>query len=161
MDTVRQTLISLVIARMQTILTTNTYDTPDGPQNYQTDLGANVRDWETKYQEEDLPALSVCDLIEEVSMNTDSIAQIQSLKILLRIFKAKDTQAEYFRKCFGDIYAALRQDTRWKVDNVGLAIGTIIKSAGIILENDVFEIGGAAVEIEIFYKTEAWNAFKS
>jgi len=161
MDTVRQTLITLVIARMSDILTTNTYETPDGPQNYQTDIGANVRDWETKYQEEDLPALSVCDLVEEVSMNTDSIAQIQSLKILLRIFKAKDSQAEYFRQCFGDIYAAIRQDTRWKVNDIGTAIGTIIKSAGIILKDDVFEIGGAAVEIEIFYHTKAFDAFKS
>lgn len=161
MDTVRQNLISLIIARMQNILTANTYETPSSLQNYQTDIGANVKDWETNFQEEDLPAMSVCDLVEDVSMNTDSTNQIQSLKILLRIFKAKENQAEYFRKCFGDIYAAIRQDTRWKVDGVGLAIGTVIKSAGIILKDDVFEIGGAVVEIEIFYKTEAFNAYQS
>lgn len=159
MDTVRQILISAVIARMSDIRIANSYQTEAGQVNYQTDIGANVKDWETNFQEEDLPALSVCDLIEEVEMNTDSVNQIQSLKILLRIFKAKDSQAQYFRKVFGDIYAAIRQDTRWKVAGIGLAIGTIIKSSGIILKDDVFEIGGAAVEIEIFYKTKAFNAF--
>ena len=70
-------------------------------------------------------------------------------------------EISYLRKVFVDIYAAIGTDPLWKVANIGLAIGTIIKSAGIILKEDVFEIGGGAVEIEIFYKSKAFNAFKS
>lgn len=161
MDTVRQRLIDAVIARMSNILTANTYTNEDGTFNYQTNIGESVHDWETNFQEDELPALSVCDLTDDVAMNTDSIAQLNSLKILLRVFKAKDTKAAYLRKVFGDIYAAIGTDSRWKVENVGLAIGTVIRSSGIIIPEDVFEIGGAAVEIEIFYKSKAFNAFKS
>ena len=151
MNTVRQQLISAVVARLGQIRTGDEND-------FQTDIGLRVQDWETNFQEDELPALSVCDLVENIEMDFESVNQINRLPLLIRIFD-NDKNPVFLRKVIGDIYRAIGLDRRFIVNGVGLARGTIIKSAGIILKQDEFEIGGAAVEIEIAYYTKAFNAF--
>lgn len=158
MDTVRQQLVSAVISRLQEINTENTYLSEGEEINYQTNIGS-VRDWETNFQEDELPAISVCDLSEPVEMDRGSINQLNNLKILLRIFQSSEDSAEFLRKAFGDIFASLGQDKRWKVGEVGLAVGTIINSSDILFKPDAFELGGGQVIITIIYTTKAFNAF--
>jgi hypothetical protein len=131
-ETVRQKIIDAVIARMQLIKTA---------AGYQTDLGNNVVDWDTNFDDTELPALSVCDLIETVEMTIESKFQKQTLPIQLRIF-SKENRAKELRKMIADIYKAIK-----------------IKQAGIIIREDEFKIGGGAVEIEITYNTKAFDAF--
>jgi hypothetical protein len=148
-ETVRQKIIDAVIARMQLIKVAS---------GYETDLGNNVVDWDTNFDDTELPALSVCDLIETVEMTIESKFQKQTLPIQLRIF-SKENRAKELRKMIADIYKAIKIDSRWKDANIGLVYGTVIKQAGIIIREDEFKIGGGAVEIEITYNTKAFDAF--
>lgn len=135
----RQQIIDAIIARMQLIKLAN---------GYQTDLGNNVNDFKTRYDEDDLPGLSVCDTIanhELASGSPTATNQIDTMSVQLRVFVSDDTPAQELRTMIADIWKAIKVDPRWG----SLAMQTIPKRSGIVIESDAFQIGGAAVEIEI------------
>lgn len=144
----RADIIAAVIERMETIQISN---------GFETDLGDRVRDFETDWDDSELPALSVCDLTTEEELPNDqptATRQFNRLQVLFRIFCNSDTPAEDLRQMIGDVKKAIKTDVFWG----GAAIWTKPKSSGIILAEDVFRIGGAGVEIEIGYFT---NTFES
>lgn len=135
----RQQVIDAVIARMQLIKVAN---------GYQTDLGENVGDFKTHYDEDDLPGLSVCDTIslhELANGAPTATSQIDTMSVQLRAFVSDDTPAAELRLMIADIWKAIKVDPRWG----NLAMQTIPKRSGIVLADEAFQIGGAAVEIEI------------
>lgn len=149
----RQDIIDLVIARMQTILSSG---------DYETNLGQNVEDWQTNWDDDELPALSVCDLVDGINfVNEQPTAALQqhALPLQLRIFAKSDTRPADLRKMIADVVKAIGTDQFWtNGGGAQLALWTKVTSAGIRLNEDSFEIGGAAVEIEIGYFT---NSFES
>lgn len=147
MDPKRQQIITKIVERMQTITVAN---------GYETGAGANVGDWETNWDDEQLPAISVCDLIEEIELvgnQPTAERQTNRLPVQLRLF-AKS--AAELRKGIADVFKAIKTDTRWS----GLAMQTMPKRAGMVLAEDSFELGGAAVEIEIGYMTDAFDSYQ-
>lgn len=155
-DTKRQKIIDEVIARMQTILVTN---------GYQSDLGLHVGDCETNWDESELPALSVFDLVaeEDGDENGDPEATnaktTHSLPVQFRIFVKSDTRTSDLRKMIADVKKAIGTDPRWKVANVGLALRTIPQKSGLVFTEN-FEVAGAAVEVEIWYRTKVFNEYE-
>jgi hypothetical protein len=148
-DSKRQQIINKIIARMQLILTTN---------GYETNLGANVNDWETNYDDSGLPALSVCDLIENETLahnEPSATRQKNVLPVQLRIFVKSGTRASELRKMFADINKAIAVDSTWD----GLAMWTIPIRAGMVIPETDFVIGGGAREIEIHYLTNTFDSY--
>lgn len=135
----REALIALIIERMRQIK----------PENgYQTGLGASVHDFETNFADEDLPALSVCDLVSEHELagkQATATGQIDKYPVYLKIFARSNTRASDLRKMISDIWKAVKVDPRWE----NLAMQTIPLRSGIELSEEAFTIGGAMVAIEV------------
>lgn len=150
MDAKRQRIVDSIIARMQLITVAG---------GYKTNLGNTVEDWRVDYDESELEtgALSVCDLVENSTLAHDQpTADLQRnvLPVQLRIFTKATERASELRKMIADVNQAIRVDTRWG----GLALWTLPKQSGMVIKPDEFKLGGAAVEIEITYLTETFNA---
>lgn len=148
-DSKRQKLVDAIVARMQTISVAN---------GYKTELGANVYDWRVDFDQDELPALSVCDLIADNDWdNPNSRRQIRIMPVQLRIFTRSDTLASAVREYMDDVERAIRQDDRWTVSNVALAMHTRPMRDGFLIPEGQFEIVGAIVEVEITFITEKFN----
>lgn len=155
-DSKRQKIVDAIIARMETILTANGYD---------TDLGTQVADWRLNWQDDDLGetgAISVCDLPAEAVQapgraNPGETIWLMPVQIRFQ-FRRADTIAELVRKGIRDINAAIRTDDRWKVNNIGLAMITRPSKEGPMIPEDSFEIVGGVVEFEVQYITQKFNA---
>jgi len=145
-DSKRQKIISAVINRMEGISVDD---------DYETDLGERVRDWEVNFQDEELPVLSVCDTVGDINFvndNLDAPSQVHKLPVLLRVFCKSDTRAADLRKMMADLIRAVGVDPNWTdADDKKLAMWTRVTKAGIIVPAENFEIAGAAVELEIAY----------
>lgn len=147
----RQKIINLVIARMQTILISN---------GFATDLGETVEDWRVNWDDDELPALSVCDTTsEEEWFNNQPTAtkQFNQMPVLLRIFCKSDTRAADLRVMIADMKKAIKADVFWNDGTIDLAVWTKPKTSGIIVPDESFEIAGAMVEIEIGYFTNIFE----
>lgn len=148
-DSKRQQIIDAIIVRMQLIQIAN---------GYETDLGSNVQDWETNYDDSELPALSVCDAVEIhtlVNNQPDAVQQKNVLPVQLRIFVKADTRAEELRKMFADLNKAIAVDAAWG----NLAMWTIPVKTGMVIPETDFVIGGGAMEIEIHYLTNTFDSY--
>lgn len=149
MNSKRQQIIDKIIARMQLIQTSG---------GYETDLGNNVRDWETNWDESELPALSVCDLIDvHTPANNEPSATTQrnALPVVLKISVKSATRAPEVRRMIADVNKAIAIDKTWN----GLAIWTLPKRSGMDVPEDDFLIAGGAVEIEITYLTDTFDSY--
>lgn len=147
-DTLRQQIIAAVVARMQTIRVA---------AGYLTDVGARVGDWETSWEQKDLPALSVCDLVEEnEKKNREAVQVTRKLPVVIRIFTSGREPADELRKMIADVEKAIGADVYWGALARG---GTWPKRSGMLVPDDSFEIAGAAVEVVIEYYTKPFNAF--
>ena len=139
-----------MVVRMGTILITN---------GFTTDLGNNVNDWQTNYQDDDLPALSVCDLVENNSFRTPQTKHtLRELAFQFRVFVASDTPAATMRLYLKDIEEAIRSDVYWTVSGTRLASHTKPLSSGMELDESGFEIVAGYVEVEVAYITALFNA---
>jgi hypothetical protein len=149
----RQNIIDLVIERMEGILIAN---------GYETDLGGSVADWQTNWDDSQLPAVSVCDLINKrANVGGHPVAQSQqcALPLQLRIFTKSDERPTELRKMISDVIRAIGTDQFWTDgDGKKLALWTLVTDDGIRLTEDSFEIGGAAVEIEIGYLVTSFES---
>lgn len=150
-DSVRSKIVAAVMARMQTITTGN---------GYQTDIGDNVNDWRTQYQEDELPAVSVCDL-EAASVvpagASDPQHTIWLMPVQIRIYAKRGATPANIRKMITDVNAAIRTDDRWKVNGVGLVMISRPEREGFLIPDDSFEVIGGVVEFTVQYLTEKFN----
>lgn len=155
-DSKRQKIVDAIKTRMAAILTAG---------GYETNLGQNVFEWETHMQEEDIPAagaLSVCDL-PAAAAPTDGRSNpretIWLMPVHIRIFLPKNRlNAANVRKGVKDVNRAIRQDDRWKVANVGLAMISRPQSEGPVIPEDTFQIAGGFVQFEVQYLTAKFNS---
>lgn len=143
--TIRQKFVDAAIARMQLILVAN---------GYQTDLGQNVADWRTNWEQEELPGVGVFDLTNEAEKDHfGAKRQTNKLRMQFRIFGAKDP-AE-FRVMIADVIKAIKVDPRWG----GLAVESHPGNDGFILPNESFEVAGAAIEIMIEFLSNTFDPY--
>lgn len=154
-DTKRQLIMDEIVARMRTIKTAN---------GYQTDLGLNVGYWEITWdgsgESTNLPAVDVCDTnCKTNDYEFDDSETVHELSVLLRIFAAADDRASALNELIGEVQAAIKTDPRWKVSGIGLAMGTKLRSADLIVPKESFEVAGAAIEIEVSFKTSTFDAY--
>ncbi len=144
-DAKRQQIIDAIVTRLSGI---------DGTGDYDTTIGSNVTDWGVNYQETDLPAVSVCDLIEEVQTDTnDEFMDVYRLPVSIRIVVSEATRAPALRSMFKDILTAIGVDEKWG----GLAHFTQVRNVGMTLDQDAFRIAGGQVEIDVYYETQRWK----
>lgn len=151
-DSKRQKIVDAIVARMETITTAN---------GYTTNIGANVHDWRVNFQDDELPAVSVCDLIADaaqVSGRADPRETVHLMSVQIRIYAAKGDDPANIRNMLKDVMRAIRQDDRWTVSNVGLAMLTRPVRDGFIIPEDSFEVVGGTVEIEVQFITQKFNA---
>lgn len=147
----RQKIIDAIIARMQTITQVN---------GYSTDIGLNVHDWRINFQDEELPAISVCDLISEDQLpagasNPKRVTHL--LNIQIRIYAPQEATPANIREMIADVSRAIGTDDRWIEDNAGLVITTRPLRHGFLIPPESFEVIGGFVEIEAVYITDKWN----
>jgi hypothetical protein len=147
----RQQIVDAVIDRMSSIQTVN---------GYLTDIGANVYDWRTQFHEEELPAVSVCDLTADTitpdgASNPQRVAH--SLPLQIRIYAVRDESPSNIRAMIADVITAIGRDDRWHVGGIGLAMTTRRVRDGFLIPQDSFEVIGGVVEVEVIYLTAKWN----
>lgn len=152
-DSKRQKIVAKAIEMMQNISIAN---------DYRTDLGTTVEDWRVNWQEDDLPALSVCDTVAEETLVGDQPTaekEIQRMNLQFRIFTAEDERAENLRKMIADVKKALKKNLRFSDGTKNLALWTKPLRSGIVVPTDSFEIGGALVEVEIAFMTDSFDEY--
>ena len=153
-DSKRQKIIDAIKTRMEGILIAN---------GYETNLGQNVEDWKVNWNEEDLPALAICDTVEAVEFANNQPTATKDmcvLPVMLRVFLKSDTPAKIARKYQADLTKAIGVDKFWTVSNVRLALWTRLTRRGIIVPSENLEIAGCAVEIEIAFMTQTFNSYQ-
>ena len=151
-DSKRQKIVDAVVARMQTILTANSYS---------TNIGANVHDWRVNFQDDELPALSVCDLpatAADDSQNGKLDRTIWLMPIQIRIYAVKDESPENVREMVKDVQAAIRTDPQFKVSNIPLLMESWPETEGFIIPEESFEVIGGSFQFVAMFITKKFNA---
>lgn len=161
--TKRQQIVDAMLSRTRTISVANGYTF-----DYKT-----IADWRTDYNEKELPAISVCDLPSKAratNPNGDDYTK-WDMPVQWRIFVNQDTRPEVLRAMIGDVNKMIRTDPRWSIDrvigvppvertrSVGLAMLSEPMEEGFIIPDENFVIAGAAVQINVVYRTQTFNAY--
>lgn len=148
MLTKRQKIVDKVVERMREIRVA---------AGYQTNLGERVEDWQTNWDDADLPAVSVCDLpAESDKANRDDRKSTHRLPVHVRIFVGRNERPATLRLMIGDIVAAVKKDLRWG----GLAFDTWPKQDGFVVPENSFEVAGGAVEFVVEYATDTFDPYQ-
>lgn len=156
MATKRQDIVGLVIDAIETI---------DGTGDFETTIGDNVTDWGLNFQEDELPAVSVCDLAEEIVDDGEGegygeLFSVLRLDVRIRVSVGSDTRPAECRKIIGDIMTALRSNQYWNDGSSNLALQTDFRAARFLLDEEKFLIAGVEVDIAIIYRIRVLDAFQ-
>ncbi|MCA1567241.1 MAG: hypothetical protein LC803_16635 [Acidobacteria bacterium] len=147
-DTKRQKIVDAVIVRMQTIRIEN---------GYQTDVGVLVEDWPERFDDDQLPALGVCDLPDDITKeNKSSLRVTHKLRVQVRFFVRGGTRPRELRKMMGDVVKAVGVDMTWG----DLATDTEPASEGFIIPTEAMIVAGGAVEFIIEYLTDTFDPYQ-
>ena len=154
--TIRQKLVDEITHRLTTITIAN---------GYETDLGLGpINQWPVIYQEEELPALGVFDLVNNVVQEYAQEKRIMNhLPFQVRIFLARDPDAQLVRKMLADVMRAVITDpTSGERDaTLGkLAVDMQPDEDGFIVPKDTFQIDGAAVGFMVQFLSAPFNAYE-
>jgi hypothetical protein len=150
-DSKRQKIVDAIVARMETILVTN---------GYETDIGQTVEDWNINWQQEELPAVSVCDLPAQAaddSQNGKLDRTIWLMPVQVRIYADKDETPANVRKMVQDAQAAIRVDPQFKVANVPLVMESWPDTEGFMIPDDSFEIIGGTLQFTVMFITRRFD----
>jgi hypothetical protein len=155
-DTIRQKLVDEIKRRLASITVAN---------GYATDLGTGpINEWPVVYQEEELPALGVFDLVNNTVQEYAQEKQIMNeLPFQVRIFLQRDPDARQVRLMIGDVMQAVitnptsgERDARFG----GLAVDSQPQEDGFIVPKDSFQIDGAAVGFMVQFLSAPFNAYE-
>jgi len=154
-DSKRQKIVDAVITRLKLI---------NGTGDYTSNVGNRVFDNPITGDQAsgDLPFIGVYDLdaIATPSSTGRTYETVHAMAIGIRGFCARGltSSAANARNLIKDIQTAIRQDDKWTVTGVPLAMQTRQVRDGIARSNDTFEVDGCEVEIEVQFKTLKFNA---
>lgn len=155
-DTIRQKIVIEIIRRLAAITTGN---------GYETDLGSGaINEWPVVYQEEELPALGVFDLINKSAQDYAKEKRIMNfLPMQVRIFLKRDQTPAPVRQMLADVMRAVitNPDTNTRDATLGgLAVDMQPEEDGFIVPADTFQIDGAAVGFMVQFLSEPFNAYQ-
>jgi hypothetical protein len=151
-DSKRQKIVDAVVARMETIQIVNSYS---------TDIGLNVHDWRVNFQDDELPAVSVCDLPAQAaddSQNGKLDRTIWLMPIQIRIYASKGEDPANIRNMVKDVQAAIRVDPQFIVTNVPLLMESWPDTEGFMIPEESFEVIGGTLQITAMFITKKFNA---
>ena len=152
-DSKRQKIVSAIITRMALI---------NGAGSYTTNIAGRVKDSEMNWaQDQDtLPAISVFDgdAIATPTSPGNALKTVHEMSVLIKYFAEQGTTAAACRNGIKDIMTAVRQDDKWHVSNVPLAMQTRQVVDRIVRTPESFEVEGAEVEIAVQFITNKFNA---
>lgn len=159
-DSKRQRIVNAIKTDAASILVAN---------GYATNLGQNVREWESWIQQEDIPdagILSICDLPAVAATPEQQRAErvitgvtIWLMPVQFRIFLPRgEALHANLRTAIKDVNRMIRQNRRWTVNGVGLAAATRPQREGPLLSEETFEVAGAVVEVEVKYLTKEFDS---
>jgi len=152
-DSIEQKIITAIVDRLSNI---------DGTGDYLTDIGTRVEDSRQNWSQDELPAISVFQgkTISEPRDN-EGVGVVRTLPVMIEASLLKlDGDAEnaaFFRKAMADIMRAIRNDDKWIVDDVPLALGTSEKEHGPVYAENTYEMTGVQVDIDIVYLAAKFN----
>lgn len=161
-DSKSQKIITAIVARLQTVLTAN---------GYQTDIGTSVEDSRPNWDQDELPAISV---FEGRTTSQESPQgrrkTVHEMPVMIKVFLERGTSAANARTAIADVKKAILSTgseqnaylaERWPVVSgtpPGMATQTREASHSIEYAEGTYEITGAQVEIEVQYMTQKFNA---
>ena len=156
-DSGRQRIVDAIVARMALINGTGSYETNIGGRSKDSRTNWHAGDGETASE---LPAISVFDGDSEPFPTTagDYKAAVHVMSVLIKGFVTQGTTAANARKLLKDIKTAIRQDDKWTVSNVKLAMQTRERPERITRNAESFEVDGCELEIEVHFITNKFNA---
>lgn len=127
---------------------------------YQTDIGTVVGDWVQHYEEHELPAISVCDLEEDVQsdMNDEHI-DIYRMAVVIRVQFSADTRPQEARKAVADVLKAIGTNRRLTDSGTPLAYRLDLRRTGFVQSEEAMQIAAANIELDIYYHTTKWNYY--
>jgi len=145
-DPKRQSIIDALEARLQTILTSN---------GYETNVGSNVYERHPKpVPIANIPCVIYADVEEEISLVTQETNRFISVE--LEIFTAGTTALNTIRKILADIEKAIGTD---KGTFGGLAVTTWILENTLAMDQESKIISGAVMTIRIHFKTNQYDPY--
>lgn len=165
-DSIEQRIINAIVVRMKTILTAN---------GYVTGIGARVEDSRSRWDQNELPAVSVFDgPVEPADGHDNAIMQIRLMPVAIRVFfETGDTatvDAALARNVIKDIYRAINGATdersaqmlarQWPTTPgtlPPLAMQTREKGHVVGRDPESYEITGCQVQIEVQYQSKKFN----
>jgi len=164
-DSVRQRIITAVLARFAAITTAN---------GFQTDIGENVTEWNLiPIQERLLSGVDVSDPKDTAEPAVSNSGEDHELTLkATHHWKSGDATPENLRKATADIFRAIGLDRYWH-ENTTISAGPIATKSGSALARngtvaDVDQmdlsqggkiVGAAQVTFRIRYRTETLNPY--
>lgn len=159
MITIRQQIFSEVVAKLQTVKTSNSWTAYGMTGNYLTNIGDQVHPWRTSaFNPSELPGIIPRDLDEPIEPLGQGIERTtRQLHIQVVVAVGGEDAAEQLRKIFGDLDIAFGQgrDERWG----GLASETVPRISRSVLDQESLKVAGGIYEVYIHYPTLAFNPF--
>ena len=147
----RQKIVDKVVSLCEGISVAN---------GYQTDIGAVVGDWVQHYEEHELPAVSVCDLEEDVQSDmNDEYIDIYRMSVVVRVQFAADPRPEEARKMIADVLKAIGTNPRLMDSGAPLAHRLDLRRTGFVQSEEAMQVAAANIELDVYYHTPKWNYY--
>jgi hypothetical protein len=145
----RQAIVDELVALCELITTAN---------GYRSNAGLSVGDWQLHWHEAELPAISVCDVEEDVQTDIeDEFIDIYRLAVVIRVQFASETRPPQAREVSPDVLNAIGTNPRLTVDDAPLAHKLDVRRTQLIQSEDSHQIGAGAVELDIYYSSERFS----
>jgi hypothetical protein len=156
-DSIRQQIVDEIKIRLAAITPAN---------GYETDLGEGlILEDPPAFQEEELPALGVFDLVNQMAKDSaDQKAIPNQLAMQVRIFLKRETNLATARKMIADVKRAIIRDPGSGAIDPRLgpvnAVDTLPEEDAIIRDPDTYQVDGAYVGFVVQFLTEPFNAYQ-
>lgn len=151
-DSIEQKLVTRALAVLAAINGTGSYQTTLGTTSVAGSRVQSLADSRVNWEQDELPAISVFQGVTEVEERVDEgQIVIRKLRLVIRGWLSKGTDAQTARKFLSDIMRAMRAagDT-WIVSSVPLAERTE-EGAHEISYSESYEVAGVEQEVIIYY----------
>jgi hypothetical protein len=155
-DSIRQKIVDELKRRLMAISITN---------GYETDLGGGpINEMPVSYQEEELPALGVFDVVNTVNQEyAQQKRLINELSCQVRVFLQRETDARQARKMIADIKRAVITDPTTKERDAtlgGIAVDMQPEQDGPDVPKDSYQIDGAVVAFMVQFLAAPFNDYE-
>lgn len=155
-ETIRQKIVDEIKRRLAAITMAG---------GFETDLGNGpIDEWPIAYQEDELPALGVFDLVNTmVKEHADEKRIFNRLPIQVRIFLQREPTPSVVRDMLADVMRAVITDPASGDRDAtlgGLAVDMQPEEEGFVVPNETYQIDGAAVGFVVQFLSQPFNAYQ-